>query len=106
MGSTAIFYGSTEGNTEAVAEKLKEIVAVLPEELRKEITGLYAELCAKETAEARIVEMADDLDRALTALEYQRSGPDLREFFEVDGSDFTESGRRLLKYLKSFGNSE
>ena len=26
MGSTAIFYGSTEGNTEAVAEKLKDLL--------------------------------------------------------------------------------
>ena len=89
-----------------VAEKLKEIVAKLPPDLQHEVTGLYSELCEKKTTEAKIVEMADDLDRLLTALHYQQSGADLREFFDVEGQDFTESGRSLLKYLKSLGNSE
>ncbi len=89
-----------------VGEKLKEIVSPLPEVLKKEMLSLYGELIAMKTAEAKIVDMADDLDLALTAAEYQKSGPDLREFLDVDESNFTESGKELIKYLKRLGNSE
>ncbi|MBN2331398.1 MAG: HD domain-containing protein [Candidatus Aenigmarchaeota archaeon] len=89
-----------------VAEKLREIVSPLPEGLRNEFVSLYGELVSMKTEEARLVNMADDLDLALTATEYQRSGPDLREFLDVDERDFTERGRELIKYLKRLGDSE
>lgn len=89
-----------------VAEKLKEIVSPLPEGLREEMLSLYDELVAKKTEEARVVDMADDLDSALTASEYQRPGPDLSEFLDMDETAFTERGKELIKYLKRLGNSE
>lgn len=89
-----------------VAEKLREIVSALPEGLRGEMLSLYDELVSRKSEEARIVNMADDLDMALTASEYQKSGPDLREFLDQDESDFTERGKELIKYLKRLGNSE
>ena len=87
-------------------KELPKIVAGLPATLRKEILELDREYASRKTPEARIVSMASVLDMVLTAAEYEKSGIDLREFFEVDDSDFTESGRKLLKYLKSFGNRE
>lgn len=89
-----------------VAEKLEEIVSPLPEGLRDEMLSLYDELVAKKTEEARIVDMADDLDRALTASEYNRHGPDLSEFLDMDESVFTDRGKELIRYLKRLGNSE
>jgi len=87
-------------------DKLRDVVAGLPAEMQKEIIGLAEELSASKTPASKIVETADKLDMLLTAAEYEKSGADLREFFRISTSNFTESGMMLLKYLKSLGNSE
>ena len=87
-------------------DKLREIVSGLPADMQKEMTSLHAELCAQKTREARIVETADRLDMVLTAAGYEKSGKDLREFFEINTKNFTENGMKLLKYLKNLRDSE
>jgi putative hydrolase of HD superfamily len=87
-------------------DKLRDVVAVLPPNMQKEVLSLHAEVAERQTKEAEIVATADRLDMALTAAEYEKSGVDLSEFFDIETSHFTEKGHRLLKYLKSLRNSE
>ncbi len=87
-------------------DKLKDVLAGLPDDIRDEIAGLVGELQAGKTPEAKAVQTADKLDMVLTAAEYGGAGAGLREFFDVDGSGMTEAGAELLKYLKRLGNSE
>jgi len=85
-------------------DALKRMVSCLPGNVAKEMVCLNAELAAGRSPEARIVETADGLDMALTALEYGKSGADMGEFFDSGMKMRTEKGRRLLKYLKGIAN--
>jgi len=85
---------------------LRKIASALPGSMRREIMGLQRELEEGKTIEAKTVGMADKLDMVLTAAEYGKPGARLGEFFDVSTPGFTESGMKLLKYLKSLRDSE
>jgi putative hydrolase of HD superfamily len=87
-------------------DALKRMVSCLPDNIAREIVGLNAELAAGRSPEARIVETADGLDMALTALEYGKSGANMAEFFDAGRKMRTGKGRHLLKYLKGIANSD
>ena len=73
---------------------LKRITAALPEGLADEIRGLWKELEARESGEARLVKDLDKLEMCMQALEYAKAAKakDRKKFAE-----FFEDGKLNIK---------
>ena len=80
-------------------ENLKTMVKNLPLNLQNEIIGLVEEFIKGKTKEAEIVKTADLLDAVFMALEYEKRGKKLNEFFQVKFKD--PFAQEFYEYLKS-----
>lgn len=90
-----------EINLKKRKEKAEKELNALPRFVDKKFVSLYREMEEGKTPESRTVKELDKLDMALTAFIYEeRTGKDLREFFESADVQIKSPGiRRIFKQL-------
>lgn len=88
----------TPGKKEAEGKAMRGLLSSLPKGLSEEYRRLWEEYSAGKGKEARIVKEADRLEMLLQALEYEREGYDVKDFWAEDYR--FEAGEGVYKALK------
>ena len=88
-----------ENRVEYEREGLKLAVNELPDDIKKELIGLWEEYEKRKTLEAKIVWLADKIEMFLQALEYMKLGVRKNVL-----SEFVEELNNVLEKVKSDGD--
>ncbi len=88
-----------ENRVEYEREGLKLAVNELPDDIKREIIGLWEEYEERKTLEAKIVWLADKIEMFLQALEYMKLGVRKNVL-----SEFVEELNNVLEKVKSDGD--